>query len=260
MKPHMVTIIKVGGAVLEDPASLDIFIRGFLSIEEPKVLVHGGGRSATALAKNLNIPSVMVEGRRITDTAMLDIVTMVYAGLINKKLVANLQGKGINALGMAGCDLNVIKSRKRPPVNGVDFGFVGDIETVNSDILLSLIRQGITPIIAPLTHNCEGQLLNTNADSIASAVAIALSDSVDTTLIYCFEKEGVLSNPEDDISVIAEITAGNYEKLKASGTVTGGMIPKIENALAAVSKGVGKIIIKKYSSLGNSKSGTVIHN
>lgn len=256
------TIIKVGGAVVEDPASLDSLIEQFAHIEGHKVLVHGGGRSATRIATNLGIESHMVCGRRITDDAMLNIVTMVYGGLVNKNLVARLQAKGVNALGLTGADMNVIRSHKRPEKQMtledgtkqmVDFGWVGDVDAADGGMLSRLIQQGIVPVVAPLTHDGEGHILNTNADTIASEVACALAPYFDVTLTYCFEKAGVLSNPDDDNSVIPSITSQNYPILKADGTVSGGMLPKLDNAFSAISRGVKNVIITHFTNISGEK-------
>lgn len=251
------TIIKVGGAVVEDSEQLAALLNDFSAIEGNKLLVHGGGRRATQVASKLGIESRMVNGRRITDEQMLDVVTMVYGGPVNKDLVAKLQAYGVNALGLTGADLNVICSHRRPVKDGVDYGFVGDIDTVNGQILSHLIRSGITPIIAPLTHDGQGTILNTNADTIAAETAKALAPHFDVTLIYCFEKNGVLNNPDDDHSVIPTITRTEFDRYVADGTVAGGMIPKIENALSAVDAGVSRVIITKATAI-DGKHGTVI--
>lgn len=198
----------------------------------------------------------MVGGRRITDAAMLEVVTMVYGGLVNKNIVAQLQSLGINAIGLTGADMDVIRSHKRPLKDGVDFGFVGDVDKVNAERLKTLIDAGMTPVLAPLTHDGAGTMLNTNADTIASETARALASLYDVTLVYCFEKPGVLANPDDDTSVIPAITRNDFRRLTADGTISGGMLPKIENALAAVEAGVKKVVITKADSIG--KGGTVI--
>ena len=251
------TIIKVGGAVVEDEAQLTQLLKDFSAIEGRKVLVHGGGRKATKVAESLGIESKMVNGRRITDAEMLSVVTMVYGGLVNKNLVARLQANGVNALGLTGADIDVIRSHKRPLKDGVDFGFVGDVDKADGKMLSRLIENGITPVMAPLTHDGEGHLLNTNADTIASETAIALAQYYDVTLIFCFEKKGVLRNPDDDDSVIPIITRANFITLKADGTISGGMLPKIENALSAIDSGVGKVIITLATAI-DGNHGTVI--
>ncbi|UKK76207.1 acetylglutamate kinase [Segatella bryantii] len=252
-----ITVVKVGGAIVEDPQSLDQLLQNFAAIEGPKVLVHGGGRRATKVATSLGIESKMVNGRRITDAEMLEVVTMVYGGLVNKNIIAQLQSKGVNALGLTGADMDVIHSHKRPQKNGIDYGFVGDVEHVNGFALRNIIEQGITPVMAPLTHDGKGNMLNTNADTIASETAKALARFYDVTLIYSFEKKGVLSNPEDDETVIPTITRQDFEQYVANGTVAGGMIPKLENALAAVDSGVSQVIITLASAI-DGKHGTII--
>ena len=252
-----VTIVKVVGAVVEDNEQLAQLLTDFAAIPGKKVLVHGGGRRATKVAAALGIESKMVNGRRITDAQMLEVVTMVYGGLVNKNLVAKLQAKGVNALGLTGADMDVIHSHKRPVKDGVDFGYVGDVERANGKMLQTLIQEGITPVMAPLTHDGNGNILNTNADTIASETAKALAPYYDVTLIYSFEKKGVLSNPDDDNSVIPVITRADFEKYQADGTIGGGMIPKIENALAAVDAGVKEVIITLATAI-DGKQGTVI--
>lgn len=252
-----VTIVKVGGAIVEDNEQLAQLLTDFAAIPGKKVLVHGGGRRATKVAAALGIESKMVNGRRITDAQMLEVVTMVYGGLVNKNLVAKLQAKGVNALGLTGADMDVIHSHKRPVKDGVDFGYVGDVEHANGKMLQTLIQEGITPVMAPLTHDGNGNILNTNADTIASETAKALAPYYDVTLIYSFEKKGVLSNPDDDNSVIPVITRSDFEKYQADGTIGGGMIPKIENALAAVDAGVKEVIITLATAI-DGKQGTVI--
>ena len=237
------TIVKVGGAVVEDELQLSQLLKDFSAIEGRKILVHGGGRKATKMAERLGIETKMVDGRRITDADMLEVVTMVYGGLVNKNLVARLQANGVNALGLTGADANAIRSHKRPLKNGVDYGFVGDVDQANGEMLGGLIEAGITPVMAPLTHDGEGHILNTNADTIASETAKALAPLYDVTLRFAFEKRGVLRNPDDEESVIKTITRADFESLKADGTISGGMLPKIENALAAVEAGVKEVII-----------------
>lgn len=252
-----VTIVKVGGAIVEDNEQLAQLLTDFAAIPGKKVLVHGGGRRATKVAAALGIESKMVNGRRITDAQMLEVVTMVYGGLVNKNLVAKLQAKGVNALGLTGADMDVIHSHKRLVKDGVDFGYVGDVKRANGKMLQTLIQEGITPVMAPLTHDGNGNILNTNADTIASETAKALAPYYDVTLIYSFEKKGVLSNPDDDNSVIPVITRSDFEKYQADGTIGGGMIPKIENALAAVDAGVKEVIITLATAI-DGKQGTVI--
>ena len=251
------TIVKVGGAVVEDELQLSQLLKDFSAIEGRKVLVHGGGRKATKMAERLGIETKMVEGRRITDADMLEVVTMVYGGLVNKNLVARLQANGVNALGLTGADANAIRSHKRPLKNGIDYGFVGDVDQANGEMLGRLIEAGITPVMAPLTHDGEGHILNTNADTIASETAKALANLYDVTLIFSFEKKGVLLNPDDDDSVIATINHADFERYKANGTISGGMLPKIENALSAIDAGVSKVIITLATAI-DGKHGTTI--
>ena len=255
------TIVKVGGAVVEDEAQLTQLLKDFSSIEGRKLLVHGGGRKATKVAERLGIATQMVNGRRVTDAEMLEVVTMVYGGLVNKNLIARLQANGVNAIGLTGADADVIRSHQRPPVmvNGeaVDYGFVGDVERADGAMLSRLIEAGITPVMAPLTHDGEGHILNTNADTIASETAKAMVAYYDVTLIFSFEKAGVLRNPDDDSSVIPQITRADFEQYKADGTISGGMLPKIENALSAVDAGVSRVIITLATAI-DGQHGTVI--
>ena len=251
------TIIKVGGAVVEDEQQLAQLLKDFSAIEGRKVLVHGGGRRATKIGAQLGIESQMVNGRRITDAQTLEVVTMVYGGLVNKNLVARLQANGVNALGLTGADMNVIRSHKRPIKDGIDFGFVGDVEQADGKMLHTLIEAGITPVMAPLTHDGQGTILNTNADTIASETATALAPYYDVTLIYAFEKPGVLSNPDDDSSVIPVITRESYRQFVAEGVISGGMMPKIENALAAIEAGVDRIVITRATDINHQK-GTIV--
>ncbi len=243
------TVVKVGGKIVEDEASLARLIEDFARMEGAKVLCHGGGRTATDVAARLGVETVMVEGRRVTDAAMLDVVTMVYGGLVNKRVVARLQAAGVNALGLTGADMDVIRSHRRP-AGKVDYGFVGDVERADGARLAALIRSGITPVMAPLTHDGLGNLLNTNADTIAGETAKALAAEFDVTLVYCFEHAGVLRQADDETSVIPLITRQDFPALVADGTVSGGMIPKIENCLQAVESGVARVIITAADSLG----------
>ena len=247
--------------MVENELQLSQLLKDFSAIEGRKVLVHGGGRKATKMAERLGIETQMVNGRRITDSDMLEVVTMVYGGLVNKNLVARLQANGINALGLTGADANAIRSHRRPPVvvdgSPVDYGFVGDVDAADGNMLSRLIEAGITPVMAPLTHDGEGHILNTNADTIASETAKALAAIYDVTLIFSFEKKGVLSNPDDDDSVIPVITRTLFNEYKADGTISGGMLPKIENALNAVDAGVSKVIITLATAI-DGKHGTII--
>ena len=240
------TVIKVGGKIVEEEATLRQLLNDFAAIEGHKVLVHGGGRSATKIAAQLGIESKMVNGRRITDAETLRVVTMVYGGLVNKNIVAGLQAYGVNALGLTGADMNVIRSVKRP-VKEVDYGFVGDVEKVDASLLSDLIYKGVVPVMAPLTHDGQGNMLNTNA----------LSGLFDVTLVYCFEKKGVLRDENDDDSVIPQITRAEFEQYVADGVIQGGMIPKLENSFEAINAGVSEVIITLASAI-NGNGGTRI--
>jgi acetylglutamate kinase len=254
MKEHL-TIIKVGGKVVEEEASLHLLLNDFSKIAGNKLLVHGGGRSATAISEKMGIKSNMVEGRRITDAEMLKVVTMVYGGLVNKGIVAGLQALGTNAVGLTGADMNVIEAVKRPVLD-IDYGFVGDVVGVNAGILSKLISEGIVPVMAPITHNGEGQLLNTNADTIASELAVSLSSYFDVRLIYCFEKKGVLTDEADDNSLIGVLSAEKFEELKEKGVIFGGMIPKLFNGFNAMKQGVDSVVITNASALSGGSGGT----
>lgn len=249
------TIVKVGGKIVEEPDTLAALLRDFASIEGFKLLVHGGGRSATKVAASLGVETQMIDGRRVTDAEMLRVVTMVYGGLVNKNIVAGLQGLGIDALGMTGADMNIIRSDRRP-VKTVDYGFVGDVKEVNGEAIASLVRSGVVPVIAPLTHDGKGSLLNTNADTMAGETAKGLAEYFDVHLVFCFEKNGVLRDENDDDSVISEIDSASYAQLKEQGIVSGGMIPKLDNAFDAIESGVSEVIITKASSIGNLALGT----
>ena len=250
------TIIKVGGKIVEEEDSLRQLLTDFSAIPGAKILVHGGGRSATKIAAQLGVETKMIGGRRVTDRQMLDIVTMVYGGLVNKSVVARLQAQGVNALGLTGADMNVIRSHKRP-VKDVDYGFVGDVDEVDGEFLADLIRKGIVPVMAPLTHDGQGQLLNTNADTIAGETAKAMARFFDVTLVYCFEKKGVLRNADDDESVIPHINEAEFKRYVEDGTIQGGMIPKLENSFDALHAGVAKVVITLASAIdGTSGSDT----
>ena len=250
------TLIKVGGKIVEEASSLQRLLTDFAAISGHKLLVHGGGRSATRIAEQLGIESRMVDGRRITDAETLRVVTMVYGGLVNKNIVAGLQARGVNALGLTGADMDVIRSVKRP-VKDIDYGYVGDVERVDARLLGDLIARGVVPVMAPLTHDGAGNLLNTNADTIASETARALAARFDVTLVYCFEEKGVLRDPDDEDSVIPCLNRRSFEALTADGTIAGGMIPKIENALAAIEAGVKRVIITRADAI-DGHSGTLI--
>lgn len=249
-------LIKVGGKIVEEENTLRQLLKDFAAIEGHKVLVHGGGRSATKLAAELGVETKMVNGRRITDADMLRIVTMVYGGLVNKNIVAKLQALGVNALGLTGADMNLIRSEKRP-VKEVDYGYVGDVKEVNAELLAGLIKQGIVPILAPLTHDKEGHLLNTNADTIAGEAAKALAKYFEVTLMFCFEKKGVLMDENDDESVIPEIDREAFKKYVDEGIIQGGMIPKLDNAFQAIDAGVKRVVITQASEINNG-TGTIV--
>ncbi|MBP7984758.1 MAG: acetylglutamate kinase [Bacteroidaceae bacterium] len=250
------TIVKVGGAVVENDDQLDRLLKDFSAIDGRKILVHGGGRRATDIASKLGIESKMINGRRITDEEMLTVVTMVYGGLVNKNVVAQLQANGVNALGLTGADMNAILSHKRI-VKDIDYGYAGDIDKVNGKQLSNLIEHEIVPVMAPLTHDGKGLILNTNADTIAAEVAKALAEFYDVTLIYSFEKPGVMRNPDDNSSMIPVITADDYAQYKADGTISGGMIPKLDNAFGAIQSGVKQVIITLATAI-DGNHGTVI--
>ncbi len=236
------TIIKVGGKVVEEPESLNDLLDQFKKISGNKLLVHGGGRTATHIAEKLGIETKMMDGRRITDSDMLEVVTMVYGGLVNKKIVAALQARGVNAVGLTGADFNLIEAHKRP-VKDIDYGFVGDVDDVNTFELKMLISENVVPVVAPLTHDGKGQLLNTNADTIASELATELSRHFNVYLFYCFEKKGVLLDPTNDSSVIYELDNNLFNQYTTSGVISAGMIPKLENGFRAKRKGVKEVLI-----------------
>ena len=256
------TVIKIGGNIIDDEEKLALFLQDFASIEGHKILVHGGGKLATRVAEDMGISQQMMEGRRITDAETLKVVTMVYAGYINKNIVALLQAAGCNALGLCGADANVIKAHKRVhPVT--DYGFVGDVDEVNAGLMQSLIEQNITLVFSPLTHNGHGLLLNTNADTIAQEIAKAMGDLYEVSLVYCFEKPGVLLDAADDNSVIRNITVSSFLDLKEKNIITEGMIPKLQNAFAALEAGVKVVTIGHADNLQqliHQQSGTSIIN
>ena len=239
-----INIVKIGGNIIDDENKLNQFLQDFAQLPDRKILIHGGGKIATEVAKGLGIEAQMVEGRRITDAEMLRVVTMVYGGLVNKNIVAKLQAFGCNAIGLTGADANIIPAQKRP-VKTIDFGYVGDIsvEKVQGKNLQLFLENNLTPVIAPLTHDEKGNLLNTNADTIASTIAVALANIFETNLTYCFEKKGVLTNVEDEHSVIHQITKATYQTLKQNGTIVQGMIPKLDNAFSAIDAGVKSVHI-----------------
>ncbi|MBO5634598.1 MAG: acetylglutamate kinase [Bacteroidales bacterium] len=241
-------IIKVGGAVVEDELSLSGLLMSFSSLSGKKILVHGGGKIATEMADKLGVETQMIDGRRITSAEMLKVVTMVYGGLVNKNLVARLQALGVNALGLTGADMNVIMSVKRP-VELVNFGFVGDVKYVNTRALVSLLEAGAVPVLAPLTHDKEGSMLNTNADTIASSVARALAEKYSVTLTFCSSIPGVLRDLSDPSSLIKTIAKKDFEPMVADGTISEGMIPKLQNAFDAINDGVSKVVITSPTNL-----------
>lgn len=245
---NKLSLIKVGGKVVENPETLAKLLNDFKQIAGYKILVHGGGKLATDLSQKMGIETKMVEGRRITDRETLEVVTMVYAGLVNKNIVAQLQAMHINAMGLCGADFNLIRSIKRP-VKDIDYGFVGDVQEVQGDVLADLINQNIVPVVAPITHDRQGQLLNTNADTVANELAKAMAPHFDVHLYYCFEKPGVLMNPDDDSSVIREIKRKEFEQYKEEGIIQGGMIPKLDNAFNALACGVKEVIITQADRL-----------
>lgn len=246
----MVKVVKIGGNVIDNEQALRAFLADFAKIQGPKVLVHGGGKIATRLSEKLGITTTMIDGRRVTDRQTIDVVTMVYAGLVSKHIVALLQAEGCNAIGLSGADASVIRAVRRAAMP-IDFGFVGDISTsgVDAEFILSLIERGIVPVFCSIMHDGEGELLNCNADTVASSVAMALAEKVDTELIFCFEKRGVLTDIDNPNSVIDTIRSDNYKELLSEGVVNKGMIPKIDNALKAVSEGVKSVTIKHSEEL-----------
>lgn len=250
------TIVKVGGKVVEEPASLHALLDDFSKLAGHKMLVHGGGRSATRLSEQLGIKALMHEGRRITDQATLEVVTMVYAGLVNKNIVAALQAMNINALGFSGADLNLIRATKRP-VTTIDYGFVGDVTGVQTDVAASLIAQGVVPVVSPITHDGKGQLLNTNADTIAAELAMAMASDFEVHVVYCFEKPGVLLDADDDHSVIDTLDYSQFKEHQLSGVISEGMIPKLDNGFNALKNGVKAVRITNTQGLINNK-GTLL--
>tara|TARA_R110000737_G_scaffold176862_1_gene201773 strand:- start:259 stop:1047 length:789 start_codon:yes stop_codon:yes gene_type:complete len=242
------SIVKIGGNVIEDEKALDNFLSAFSRLEGLKILVHGGGKLATQLATKLGIESKMIDGRRITDAETVDIITMVYGGLANKKIVAQLQSKNINAIGLSGADGNSIQAHKRP-VKQIDYGFVGDIDGVNSELLKNLLSINLTPIFCALSHDGAGQLLNTNADTIASEIAIGMASVFETTLYYCFEKKGVLLDITDENSVVKNIDTSKYKELLSKGVIADGMLPKLHNCFHALDNNVEKVCLGDVSML-----------
>jgi acetylglutamate kinase len=257
-----ITVVKIGGNVIDKPDDLTAFLHKFANVTGHKILVHGGGKIATQLAVKLNIPTTMIEGRRVTDEQTIDVVTMVYAGLINKSITAKLQSIGCDAIGLSGVDAGIITAVRRSPVP-IDFGFVGDIpdDGVAADKLMSFINTGLVPIFCSIVADRRGVLLNCNADTIAQTLATALAAiNMDVKLIYCFDKQGLLADINDEQSVIPLINPANCEKLKREGTVSTGMIPKIDNAFRALAAGVKEVVIKSHLDLNNEGKGTTIIN
>jgi acetylglutamate kinase len=254
----MINVVKIGGNVIDDPQALDAFLMDFVALEGPKILVHGGGKEASRLSKEMGLTPTMIEGRRVTDAHTLGIVTMVYAGLINKRIVAKLQALGCDAVGLTGADGNLIPATRRP-AQPVDYGFVGDINPalVNTEFIASLLDRGSVPVCCAICHDTQGTLLNCNADSVAGAVAIGASPIAPVRLTYCFEKPGVMTDVDDERSVIPLVTAASFRQLKEDGIVASGMIPKLQNALLSAEAGVEEVRICRASDL-RGDGGTII--
>ena len=251
------TIIKVGGKVVEDTNSMNALLDQFTRISSHKILVHGGGRTATEMATKLGIETEMVDGRRITGKSMLEVVTMVYGGLVNKKIVAGLQARGCNAIGLTGADLNLISAKKRP-VGEIDYGFVGDIDDVNSREIRMLIEENVVPVVAPLTHDGKGNLLNTNADTIAAEMAAEMAGYFNVFLFYCFDKKGVLVDPSDENSIIYDLDTENYNTYKQEGKISTGMIPKLDNGFRAKRSGVKEVLITNTENMAQGRGTRLI--
>ncbi len=256
----MIKVVKIGGNVVDNLEALSRFIADFASLDGKKILVHGGGKEATRMSARMEIPTTMIEGRRVTTRETLDVVTMVYAGLVNKRIVSMLQVAGCNALGLTGADGNAIKATRRKP-QPIDYGYVGDIDpdNVNDRFIASLLDMGITPVFCAITHDGNGSLLNCNADTIASSVTIGASRIEPAELIYCFEQPGVMEDIERPDSLIPHITPGSYADLRSRGIVNKGMIPKIDNAFAAIDKGVTSVTIKHSDNLTKPVGTTITH-
>lgn len=252
-----IVAVKIGGNIIDDEKSLIDFLDVFSKIPHQKILIHGGGKIATTISAQLNVPAQMIDGRRVTDKASLDVVTMVYGGLINKKIVAGLQANGCNAIGLTGADANIIEAHRRIHPT-IDFGFVGDIDKVNPAFLTELMEKNYVPVIAPLTHDKMGTILNTNADTMAAQLAIALSKSKKLSFVYCFEKIGLLKNIDDPDSLISHVSMSEIEQLKEKQIITGGMIPKIENIANALRNGVEKVILCHAKEIGSIMKGNSI--
>ncbi|GAB4404040.1 MAG: acetylglutamate kinase [Bacteroidia bacterium] len=243
------TLLKIGGQVLETPAQRKQLLDDFARLPGQRLLIHGGGRAATDLAARLGVEAPLIEGRRITSREMLDIAVMVYGGLMNRQLVAALQARGCDALGLTGADLDVIRAHRRP-AGAIDYGFVGDVDSVKADALRDLLDRSIVPVLAPLTHDGQGQLLNTNADTIASIAAVALAPLYEVHLVYTFERPGVLLDPADDSSLLRRLDPTAYARHRTSGAISGGMIPKLDNAFAALRAGVARVYICQAEAIG----------
>ncbi len=250
----MIRVVKIGGNVVDNPEALARFVKAFAAMEGPKILVHGGGKEATRLSGALGIETKMIEGRRVTDRQTLDVVTEVYAGLINKRIVAMLQAEGCNTIGLSGADANMIKAKRRNP-EPIDYGYVGDIDpaNVNAEVLKALLDAGLTPVFCAITHDGSGTLLNCNADSVASAVALGASRIGKTDLIYCFEQPGVMLDIDDPDSLVATLTPTDFGELKEKGVVNKGMIPKLTNSFAAIAGGINSVIIQHADAIGTAK-------
>ena len=252
------SVIKIGGNVINNPLVLKEFIKNFASLPSPKILIHGGGKIATEISRKLGITTQMIDGRRVTDKQTLDVVSMVYGGLVNKSIVARLQAAGCNAIGLSGADANILPAQRRP-ATPIDYGYVGDINTdeVNTDIIFTLLNAGLTPVFCALTHDQQGSMLNSNADTVASAIATAMAGKSEVNLTFCFELQGVLEDMQRPDSVIPLINEHNYQQLRTTGVIAKGMIPKIDNAFAALKKGVKNVVIK-HSDKVHQPSGTTI--
>lgn len=245
-----VTVVKIGGNVINDPLKLESFLKDFSDMEGMKILVHGGGKRATEMAADLGLKTKMIGGRRVTDAKGLEIVTMVYAGLLNKNIVAKLQATDCNAIGLSGADADLIRAHKRK-VKEVDYGFAGDVDAIAGKTLIFFLNHGLVPVFSAITHDKKGQLLNTNADTIASELAKGLAADFEVELIYCFEKMGVLKELEDQDSVIEKIDKSYYSKLKADQVIVEGMLPKLDNCFDALQNGVQKVLIGLPELIGN---------
>ncbi|MEJ2055618.1 MAG: acetylglutamate kinase [Calditrichaceae bacterium] len=250
-------IVKIGGNVIDDPEKLSVVLAEFAELKGQKILVHGGGKKASSMLEQMKIPVKIADGRRITDSASLEVVQMVYAGLINKNIVADLQAKKCMAIGLSGADAGIILAHKRPVVN-IDYGFVGDIENIHTDSLIKILKNGFIPVFCALTHDGRGQILNTNADTIASALGSALAETYNVDIVYCFEMNGVLTDIKNPDSVISHINKQYYKDLRNGNIISDGMIPKIDNAFSALEKGVKNVFIRNFKNLAQEQSGTRI--